>query len=306
MTKKRTRKSGPRIEQFVPPEGVPVNFTIATLGSRLGAQLLDLIITYLIVFVCAAGLFYGGMLPVEAETVLIVLLAFLFRIPYYIISELVWNGRTLGKRIAGIRVININGRRLTPHQVTARNLMKEVEFFTPLTMVFAAAAMSSWGIALLLAWVLAITIVPLANRRRQRLGDMVAGTLVVNNPRSVLLPDLVVASAAAVPEAGMFDFLPEHLDIYGTYELQTLEEVLRDPARRAVTAEIESIARAIVRKIGYTDPVKPGQELAFLSAFYKAQREHLEKLRLFGTRREDKFHHAEGAKADTAADPVKN
>lgn len=300
MTRQPTRNDR-RIEQFVPPEGVPVNFAIATLGTRLGAQCLDLILTYLLVFICAAALIYSGFLPVEAETTLIVLLAFLFRVPYYILSELIWNGRTPGKRIAGIRVIDVNGRRLTPHQVTARNLMKEVEFFSPLTMIFAAAGMSPWGIGLTLAWVLAITIVPLANRRRQRLGDMVAGTLVVDNPRSVLLPDLAISSPAAASVTEAFDFLPGHLDVYGAYELQTLEDVLRNPARSADTKEIERIARTIVRKIGYTDPVGPGQEPAFLTAFYKAQREHLETLRLFGTRREDKFHQA--GKADNAAGP---
>jgi hypothetical protein len=90
-----------------------------------------------------------------------------------------------------------------------------------------------------------------------------------------------------------FDFLPEHLDVYGKYELQTLEDVLRDPTKSSNNAEIVQIVRTIVRKIGYRDPVKPGQQLLFLTAFYRAQREHLETLRLFGTRRENKFYQAE-------------
>lgn len=279
-----------RREEFVPPEGVPIHFTIASLGARIGAQSIDLIVTYLSVYVCVLLLVFSGLLPFEAEVTLIVLFVFMLRIPYYILSELVWNGRTLGKRIVGIRVINMNGRRLTPHQVTARNLLKEVEFFTPLTMVFAAPDMSVWGISITLVWVMIVTIVPMANKRRQRLGDMIAGTLVVDNPRSVLLPDLAVSAPLAASASEIFDFVPAHLEIYGRFELQTLEDVLRDPQKSANKADIERIARTIIRKINYDVPVKQGQELAFLTTFYRAQREHLETLRLFGTRREDKFH----------------
>ncbi|MGV2981211.1 RDD family protein [Camelimonas sp. ID_303_24] len=280
-----------RIEQFTPPEGVPVNFVITSPGARLGAQCLDLLLTGLAVTIFAALLAWSNVLPSGSGKMVIVLLAFLLRVPYYVLSELVWNGRTPGKRIVGVRVINMNGRRLTPHQVTARNLMKEVEFFTPLTMVVAAPFMSGWGIGLTLVWVLTIMIIPFANQRRQRLGDMIAGTLVVDNPRTTLLPDL----AASLPRAeaatvARFDFHPDHLNVYGRYELQTLEDVLRNLAGGANAAETARIARTIIRKTGYNGPAPAGQERAFLIAFYRAQREHLETLRLFGTSREDKHH----------------
>lgn len=279
-----------RIEQFIPPEGVPINFTIASIGARLGAQCLDLIFTFLLVFACALVVIFSRSLSPEAGMTLFLLLAFLTRTPYYILSELIWNGRTLGKRIVGVRVVNVNGRRLTPHQVVARNLMKEVELFTPLTFIFAVSSMSGWEITVAVVWVLVILIVPLANRRRQRLGDIIAGTLVVDNPRSVLLSDLAISTPLTTSSETTFDFQPEHLDVYGKYELQTLEDVLRDPTKNSYSEEIVQITRTIIRKISYSDPVKSGQELVFLAAFYRAQREHLETLRLFGTRREDKFH----------------
>jgi len=288
---KQAARDQERIEQFTPPEGVPVNFVITSLGARLGAQCLDLLLTCLAVVVFAVILAWSNLLPSETEKMVIVLLAFILRVPYYILSELVWNGRTPGKRIVGVRVINVNGRRLTPHQVTARNLMKEVEFFTPLTMMFAAPFMSGWSIGLTLVWVLTILIAPLANRRRQRLGDMVAGTLVVDNPRTTLLPDLAVSLApAGATSVAAFDFHPDHLNVYGRYELQTLEDVLRSPADGINAAETARIARTIIRRTGYDGPVPPGQERAFLIAFYRAQREHLETLRLFGTSRENKHH----------------
>ncbi len=284
-----------RLEGYLPPEGVPISFSIASIGARFGAQVLDIALTYGFIILLVYAMVTTGALPIEAMFALIMLCVFLIRVPYYILAELVWNGRTVGKRIVGIRVINAEGRRLTPHQIVARNLMKEVELFTPVTMVFTVDAMSGLGVLLTLVWVLAVLIVPLANRRRQRLGDMVAGTIVVDNPRNVLLPDLALSLPAQGSVPHVFDFLPAHLDIYGRFELQTLEKVLRDPVRGEEPPDFGQISRTIIRKIGYADPVRPGQERAFLNAFYRAQREHLETLRLFGNRREDKFHSAPGS-----------
>ncbi|MBY4612400.1 RDD family protein [Rhizobium redzepovicii] len=280
---------GKRVEQFIPPEGVPITFAIGSIGSRLGAQILDIIFTGILIFICAFVIGFTGILPSNVEAMLIVLLGFLVRTPYYILSELIWNGRTLGKKITGIRVINASGRRLTPHQVTARNLMKEVEIFGPMSLLASIEYQSAWENGLTSIWLLVVVIVPLANRRRQRLGDIIAGTLVIDNPRSVLLSDLALSApaAAAQPE---FEFLPEHLDVYGKYELQTLEDVLRDTTKNAQSEEIVQILRTIIRRIRYPDTVKPGQELLFLNEFYRAQREHLESLKLFGTLRENKYH----------------
>jgi uncharacterized RDD family membrane protein YckC len=277
-----------RVERLLPPEGVPITFNIASVGARFGAQIMDVLITYLSVLLVAFGLFWLNILPLTATFSLIIILFFLVRIPYYILAELVWNGRTLGKRIARIRVISADGRRLTPHQITARNLMKEVEFFTPGMMLLTVDDLG-WGLGLITTlWVLIVLIVPFTNRRRQRLGDLVAGTLVVENPKTALLGDLV---AKAPARDARFEFLPVHLDVYGRYELQTLEAILRDPAKGpAGEVELARVTDAIIRKIGYVPRVPPNDRMDFLMAFYRAQREHLENRRLFGDRREDKFH----------------
>lgn len=282
MTKSAAPKR--RLQGFTPPEGVPVTFEVASLGARFGAQFLDLLITYIGLGLLIWGLLWLNLLPYSALGAAFMLLLFFVRIPYYILSELVWNGRTLGKRIVKIRVISANGRRLTAHQITARNLMKEVEVFTPATMMFTTEA--DWiSMLLLLAWILFLILVPLFNRKRQRVGDMLAGTIVVEQPRSLLLPDLAAAPAAR------FEFLPTHLDFYGRYELQTLEAILRDPSKSPIyQTELARVTKAIIAKIGYAERVLPSDHLDFLTAFYRAQREHLESRQLFGDKREDKHH----------------
>jgi len=275
-----------RIE-FTPPEAVTIHFTIASFGARLGAQILDLIITLLALYLLVLTLIFVINLPWSVAFFVLILAAFFIRMPYYVLSELVWNGRTLGKRIVGIRVINKQGRHLTPHQIVARNLMKEVEFFAPLiAVIFLDYVSWFWKIVILL-WVSVLLIIVLANRQRQRLGDMVAGTIVVNNPRAKLLPDLALAISK---QESHFDFLDHHLDIYGRFELQTLENILRIPEGKHDMREVQKITQTIIKKINYTEPVETGKSLLFLREFYRAQRAYLEKLRLFGNKRENKYH----------------
>ena len=282
-----------RIENFTPPEGVPISFQVASLGSRFGAQFLDVLITILTVI---AVLWLFGIviaLPWTAWVSLFVLLTFLARIPYYVLAELVWNGRTLGKRMVGIRVISADGRRLTPHQIAARNLLKEVEFFTPLTFLFGLGSLGFWPGLLLVIWLIVIILVPSFNRKRQRIGDIIAGTYVIETPKPALLGDLATARAATEQK---FAFLPVHLEHYGRYELQTLESILRHhKGSRADHEAVEKIVAAIVHKIGYPDRIAGNDRLAFLFAFYRAQREYLENRKLFGDAREDKFHKTDPA-----------
>lgn len=276
---------------FTPPEGVPISFTIASLGSRLGAQLLDLLLTWTFAIAVVMLIAWLELIPWQAFGTLLTLLAFFLRVPYYLLSELIWNGRTLGKRITRLRVISADGRRLTPWQIAARNLMKEVEFFTPATMLIAAGIMVLGPIATTIAvvWGLAVYIVPLANKRRQRLGDMIAGTVVVDAPKAVLLPDMAQQPLAS--SVDRFVFQPHQLDIYGRLELQTLEEILRTTqANPKFVKDLAKVTEAITAKIQFTERLQPADQLDFLQAFYRAQREHLESRRLFGDRREDKFH----------------
>lgn len=276
------------LADYLPPEGVPISFQIASMGARFGAQFMDLLITYGGLLVLLLLLLWVNVLPETAFITLFSLLTFIIRVPYYILSELVWNGRTLGKRICKIRVISANGRRLSPHQVTARNLMKEVEVFTPIGLLFMGST-GDWVTTLItIAWVLGVILLPFFNRKRQRLGDMIAGTIVVEQPKSVLLPDLANARGVNVQK---FTFLPMHLDFYGRYELQTLESILRDPGKSPTyQLELTKVTEAIIRKIDFIDKVLPSERGEFLMCFYRAQREHLESRRLFGDRREDKNH----------------
>lgn len=295
--KAERRAAMPRIEEIIPPEGAPLRFQIAGLGARFGAQITDLLICIAAMAAILITLGVGLDAPGSALEALAALLFFAIRAPYYAAAELFWNGRTLGKKLTGLRVISADGRALTPHAVVARNLMKEVEVFVPGTMLVAASDFDAFAAVALLVWIAVLLAVPLRSKRSQRLGDMIAGTVVIVSPVTRLLPDL---TAAPTPQAAQdrFVFRPDQLDHYGAYELQTLEKVLQslsppvrtaaEIARRAAT--LEDISQRIRAKITYEDIVPEAEAEAFLRAFYATQRAYLEQRQIFGDRRADKRH----------------
>ena len=78
-------------------------------------------------------------------------------------------------------------------------------------------------------------------------------------------------------------FSDAELDVYGEYELQTLERVLRDRNAQSLSA----VHQAIARKIGREDGT--GDERAFLDAYYTQLRARLEASMRMGRRKADKY-----------------
>lgn len=297
---RRRRAPEPRIiADFVPPEGVPISFTVAGLGARALAQIADILISLAALIAVMFALFASQLIPMTGIVTIGALLFFAIRVPYYTLSEILMNGQTPGKRLSGLKVISADGRSLSAHAVTVRNLMKEVEVFVPGTLLLASASLDRTQSALLLAWIGILLAVPLTNRHRQRLGDILAGTYVVTLPVPVLLPDLAEQPAEGEER---YRFLPHHLDHYGRYELQTLEALLQvdGAALSRIAAErhranLRKVTDTIARRIGYQARIDPDDAEAFLLAFYRTQRAFLENRRLFGDAREDKFHRDTGA-----------
>ena len=293
-----------RQRAIVTPEGVPLVVELADRGARAAAFVLDMLFIAIMLVVGGIALAFT-FTTLHVWTFVIGILAFfLIRIFYFPIAELRWRGATPGKRILGLKVIDRYGGPLKPEAIVVRNLMREVEVFMPLT-VLAMPNMTGFQTLeqlLMLAWVGIFTLMPLFNRDGLRVGDMVAGTLVITAPKATLLPDLVGRTARTSvpltrgrdPGAGSpYRFTPAQLGVYGVYELQTLESVLRR-AEPGSFAGRQEIAKRIRSKIGWPDPnqapfdQKSFDATAFLEAFYAAQRAHLERRMLFGHRRKDK------------------
>ncbi|MEZ6196915.1 MAG: RDD family protein [Planctomycetota bacterium] len=294
------REGGIRRE-IVTPEGVPLRFEVAPFGARVAAFLLDFLAQLLLGFafsLCfwtAARIFSvndatGGL---TAAVLLGLRMVAWFAVWnfYFIAFELRWRGRTPGKRALGIRVIDRHGGELRGSAVCARNFVREIEFWLPLKVVFLSPFLygdvPGWAVPLCALWALCLMLFPLFNRSRLRLGDLVGGTLVVVEPRPRLMPDLAAVSEGSGDLIrGSFAFTPEQLEIYGIFELQVLEDLLRK--QRVEPEVLELVAEKIKRKIDWPRnqwrvPTRP-----FLEDFYRAQRARLEQKAVFGRRQEYK------------------
>lgn len=169
------------------PESVELEFTLAGIGNRTLALLIDytvlgsaIAILVLLASLIAeqltdlATLLGGGTDAVELWLAAIFLLVlFAVFVSYFVIFEVVWQGQSPGKRVAHIRVIQENGRPPGLFQATLRSLLRPVDDI------------------LFLGFFLIVL-----GQREKRLGDWLAGTLVVQNEQSTSTKSLQTSPAA--------------------------------------------------------------------------------------------------------------
>jgi uncharacterized RDD family membrane protein YckC len=296
---------------MVTPEGIALPLTLASRGTRAGALLLDLVFIGLLMFATTAILLSvaGGAVSKGLNSddrsplvqllqflfILWIVAMFLFRNAYFLFFELGPRGATPGKRITGIRIAARDGGRLSAEMVIARNLLRDIELFLPLVFLASASGeggdMGAASIAAT-AWFLIFALFPVFNSDRLRAGDLIAGSWVVEAPKRKLEAALSAAGSVAPnrqaglgadPDAG-YRFGEAELSVYGEYELQMLERVLRDNRPDALQPVYEAICKKIGWTSGGSDDARP-----FLDAYYRALRQRLETGMRMGKRKADKF-----------------
>ena len=148
------------------PEQVHLEFVLAGIGSRFMAVFLDVLIEavlYLILFFLTLLWASGGIFNASRSiwwNAFVTLVIFCINWGYYAIFEALWKGQTPGKRWAGIRVIKETGRPINAFEAISRNLVRVIDFFP-----------GFYGVGV---------VTMLLNAKNRRLGDYVAGTLVVH------------------------------------------------------------------------------------------------------------------------------
>jgi uncharacterized RDD family membrane protein YckC len=258
---------------------------LAEFGERAAAFLLDLLFWLLAtvaVFLVSLLAFFG--IGWEIGVSIFLFFAFVVRNFYFIHFELAWQGATPGKRISGLRVVDRRGGPLLPGAVIARNLTREIEVFMPIGLLMSLGASrggAAWEGLSLGLWLLLFAALPVFNRDRMRAGDLIAGTMVIALPRRNLLQDLVQQSAR-------FQFTERQLKAYGAFELQVLEELLRNRGRPDAGELRRDVRERICRRIGWTAPIVDADTEAFLEEFYTAERAYLEREQLYGKIHADK------------------
>lgn len=205
------------------PEQVHLEFVLAGIGSRFMAVFLDTLIQMVIFFVVFLAMLvfsftpvFQGKYPVWIQAIA-VLVFFCLYWGYYATFEIFWKGQTPGKRWAGIRVIKDSGRPINAFEAIARNLVRVVDYMP-----------GFYGVGV---------VTMLLNDKHRRLGDYVAGTLVVhetsdrepqvffNTPASVEFA-LPQAAQLTLQEAELIEtFLARRLDIPGDVRWQNAQRI---------------------------------------------------------------------------------
>ncbi|MDG2532541.1 RDD family protein [Sphingomonas sp. HITSZ_GF] len=286
LPSRRTDKNANR-RTFVTPEGVDLKLDIASVSERAGAVMLDIIfiVLTLVAFTLLLLFTLSGSGPALGQILAMLWLLgfFALRNGYFAFFELGPRAATPGKRIMKLRVISRNGSRLRGHQVIARNAMRELELFLPLAFAASQSAqgLGSFATGLFgLIWTGLFALFPLFNRDRLRVGDLIAGTWVVRVPKRSLSHSVATSVA---PEHARYTFSDAQLAVYGEFELQKLEEVIRRNEEYSMIV----VARTIRERIGIIGV--EGDEYAFLEAYYTALCQRLERGMLFGKRKKDKY-----------------
>jgi uncharacterized RDD family membrane protein YckC len=148
------------------PEQVHLEFVLAGIGSRFMAVFLDMLIQtvlfVVLMFIAFGLLALDDFSKSRSMWILAVWIFVWFCLywGYYAAFEIFWQGQTPGKRWAGIRVIKESGRPINAFEAITRNLMRVVDLFP---------GFYGFGVVTMML-----------NSKNRRLGDFVAGTIVVH------------------------------------------------------------------------------------------------------------------------------
>jgi uncharacterized RDD family membrane protein YckC len=257
------------------PEQVDLRLPIAGIGSRFIAILTDTIIQFvaifllflfLLIFASGAPRQHTGELSDTAGKWLLAALGMFFFLlywGYFALFEAFWNGQTPGKRLVKIRVIKDSGRQITLFEALARNLIRVIDMIPPSLYLVGLITM-------------------LCNRQQKRLGDFVAGTIVVHertseqpllghNSRSITAAVYQQPQPEFVPRAGTFQppadaiarLHPEDLNVIESFLARSLDF---DTSTRTMMAQ--RIAASMFAKMNLPLPPEQNPERALEAISY--------------------------------------
>src|SRR5688500_9102149 len=174
------------------PENVAFDYQIAGIGSRFLASLLDttivvflqvvILIVVTLIIQSVDGSVFSDLISASVSAVF-GLIAAVFYWGYYVFFEMLWNGQSPGKRWVGLRVIRGDGMPITLSESLIRNLARLVDFLP-----------AAYGIGIVTMFI---------DKQSRRLGDLAAGTLVVQDHASLSIQDLSAKRAVNLGTQGL-------------------------------------------------------------------------------------------------------
>ena len=168
---------------------IDLEFPAASFHRRLFAWLIDVIILVIYFFVIVkllttlndANFFSDGSGESIGATFMLLILPLL---TYHLISELTMNGQSLGKRLTGLKVVNENGGRPSISQFIIRWLIRTSDYMVVVIALslptgFGGNLSAFWQVGAAFCLLITDIILVNASQKGQRLGDMLAHTMLI-------------------------------------------------------------------------------------------------------------------------------
>ena len=239
---------------IVTPEAVVLEFETAGMASRMLAAFIDGVIQLVLLFALLFGAFGLGEVGVDLGgfgAAFLYVMLFLLVFGYPAAFETMWRGRTPGKAALGLRVVTVEGAPIRFRHAAIRAILGLVDKYLFTGMVGVVAV--------------------LVTRRNQRVGDLVAGTIVLRERSGATAPSAVRFD----PPRGLEAFVAS-LDVgrlghedYGTIRSFLLRATSLSPAARQHLAS--HLAAPLVDRLRATPPpgLPPEAFLACVAAAHQ-------------------------------------
>jgi uncharacterized RDD family membrane protein YckC len=233
------------------PEGVTLEATLAGVGSRFAAGVIDQLLRWALILslFILIGLLGGGFgTPGGVLLAFLIVGLFLVQFAYDVLFEVLASGRTPGKRWTGLRVVKVGGAPVGFVASVVRNLLRIVDALPGFYLV----------------GILAV----LFTKNNQRLGDLAAGTVVVRVRSQVTaLPQPSPAAAVASEDTGLWD-----VSAVSAEEMATVRRFLERRSTLAPEAR-ERLAYDIATRLGpkVAGPPRQWQAESFLEYLVEAK-----------------------------------
>lgn len=254
--------------RVVTPENIAFEYQLAGPFRRLPAYLIDVLVRYAVIFTMVLCLtLIIGMIAWDTLGALAIGFGL---VSYFLISwfygaamEAYFNGRTIGKWMCGIRVIDIDGCPITGRRAIIRNLLRIADL-APL------AAISQLGDDVPPVFFIPTGMIGLicviSTRRMQRLGDIAAGTMVIIDEKSWRLPVTQNDDPRVAPLASFIpgDYVVSR-SMARTLAVYAERRHYLTPARRAEIARHLTIP--LIERFGF-DP-KVDADLLMIALYYR-------------------------------------
>ncbi|HNO99634.1 MAG TPA: RDD family protein, partial [Ferruginibacter sp.] len=211
--------------QIATPFNIDIEFEIAEFHKRLLAYLIDFVL--LLIYLFGSATFLFGTIRLGSENlgfgILVVLLPMLF---YSLLTELWMGGQTVGKKIMKIKVVSLDGGEATLGQYLIRWFLRFYEWSFIIISTFYFNIFL--GFILLFIGGIASIIIISVTAKNQRLGDLAAGTVVVNTKTKLTIDDTIFIDIRKTDYKVMFPQVMRLSD----RDINTIKGVLTQASKR--------------------------------------------------------------------------